>query len=83
MVARYSVRNFCNFPKYPICIPSLSDLFGMSEEKFLRITEHLMNTLIIHIKDFIYWPKRSDYRQIADEFNKIGKYVKNYFHDFP
>ena len=52
---------------------SLADLFGVSEETFLRLTEKLMNTLITHIKDFIYWPKRSHYGYIARKFNEMGK----------
>ena len=52
----------------------MSQLFGVSEEAFLRGIKDVMLTFIDNITLFIQWPKKEHYPQIAQEFDAIGRY---------
>ena len=50
-----------------------AQLFDVSEAAFLQATEDVMLTLIDNVSNFIRWPAKHDYPQLADKFNDIGK----------
>ena len=52
---------------------SCSQLFGVSEEAFLRATEDVMLTLIDNIETFIYWPPKNEYPNISHQFDQMGR----------
>ena len=51
----------------------LAGFFGVSEEAFIRSTDHIMELLSDKVKCVIKWPSKEDYRSISDEFNKKKK----------
>ena len=57
----------------------MSDLFGVNEETFLRCTKTALEAIVDRISHLIYWPKKTQYLEISNKFNRIGKYVQIYF----
>ena len=53
---------------------SLSHLFGVSEEAFIRATDDVMLSLIDNIDTFIRWPQKQHYRRISQNFDRMGRY---------
>ena len=48
----------------------LSNLFGMTESCFVRITEYILKLLTDRSKTVIKWPNPDEYVSIANDFNK-------------
>ena len=55
----------------------MSQLFGVSEEKFLRWTDVVMDALIANLQQIIRWPKPSEFEEFASEFEKVGRFFPN------
>ena len=51
----------------------LSVMFGLSDQCVFQITEYIMDLLNEKAKFVIKWPKKEEYRNIADEFNRKPK----------
>ena len=52
---------------------SLAQLFGVTEESFLRQTNRMMNYILLNMKYIVQWPEKKDYPRIAREFNNSGR----------
>ena len=46
----------------------LSQLFGVSEDTFLKCTDVVMDALIANLHHIIRWPKPSDFEEFASKF---------------
>ena len=44
-------------------------VFGLSESCFIRATNYVMKLLNNRCKDVIKWPRKEDYRKVAQDFN--------------
>ena len=51
----------------------LSGIFGVSSECFIRSTNYIIQLLNEKCPDVIKWPRKEDYKKIADIFNKSGR----------
>ena len=52
-----------------------AQLFGVSEEVFIRAADDVMLSLIDNIETFISWPNQYEYPQIANQFDQMGRFV--------
>ena len=48
----------------------LSNLFGMTESCFIRVTEYILELLTGKSQQIIKWPSKKNYVAISNEFNK-------------
>ena len=55
----------------------LSQLFGTSEDTFLKCTDVFMDALIDNFEHIIQWPKPSEFQEFASEFEKVGLFLPN------
>ena len=55
----------------------LSQLFGVSEDTFLKCTDVVMDALIANLHQIIRWPKPSEFEKFACEFEKVGRFFPN------
>ena len=55
----------------------MSQLFGVSEDKFLRWTDVVMDALIANSQQIIRWPKPSEFEKFASEFEKVRRFFPN------
>ena len=55
----------------------LSQLFGVSEDTFLKCTDVVMDALIANLHQIIQWPKPSEFEKFACEFEKVGRFFPN------
>ena len=51
----------------------LSGIFGVSTECFIRSTNYIIQLLNDKCHDVIKWPRKEDYKEIANKFNESGK----------
>ena len=56
---------------------TLSQLFGISEDTFLKCTHVVMDPLIANLHYIIRWAKPSEYEEFASEFEKVGCFFPN------
>ena len=52
-------------------------MFGVSEDTFLRCTDVVMDALVGNLHQIIRWPKPSEFKEIASEFDKVGRFFPN------
>ena len=50
----------------------LSQLFGTSEDTFLKCTDVVMDTPIAKLQHIIRWAKPYEFKEFVSEFEKIG-----------
>ena len=50
----------------------LSQLFGKSEDTFLKCTDVVMDPLIANLQHIIRWAKPSEFQEFCSEFEKVG-----------
>ena len=55
----------------------LSQLFGTTEDTFLKCTDVFMDALIDNFQHIIRWPKPSQFQEFASEFEKVGLFLPN------
>ena len=55
----------------------LAQLFGVSEETFLKCTDVVMDALIANLHQIIRWPKPCEFEEFASEFEKVGRLFPN------
>ena len=48
----------------------MAGVFGVSEECFIRSTNYIISLLNDKCKEIIKWPRKGDYRRVADDFNQ-------------
>lgn len=62
----------------------LAQIYGISEEAFLRQTTNMMNYLIINIKDIITFPRKEDFAAVAAQFDLQGRcaYMSGQYYKF-
>ena len=60
-----------------ISIYSLSHLYGVAEETYLRCCDEVMDALIDKIDQIISFPRNTEFAQIANNFNAYGKQFPN------
>ena len=48
----------------------MAGVFGVSEECFIRSTNYIISLLNDKCKEIIKWPRKEDYRRVADDFNQ-------------
>ena len=48
-------------------------LFGISEECYIRVTEHIIESILEIMPNIIKWPAKEDYPYISQQFNEIRK----------
>ena len=56
---------------------TLSQLFGIWEDTFLKCTDVVMDALIANLHQIILWPKPAEFEQFASEFEKVGRFFSN------
>ena len=56
---------------------TLSQLFGVSEDTFLKCMDVVMDALIANLHHIIRWPKPSEIEEFAAEFEKVGHFFPN------
>ena len=55
----------------------LSQLFGVSEDTFLKSTDVVMDALIPNLHHIIRWAKPSEFEEFACQFEKVGHFLTN------
>ena len=48
----------------------LSNMFGMTESCFVKVSEYIMKLVTDNSQHIIKWPSKDQYAEIAQEFNK-------------
>ena len=56
---------------------TLSQLFGIWEDTFLKCTDVVMGALIVNLHQIIRWPKRSELEKFDSEFQTVGRFLPN------
>ena len=56
---------------------TLSQLFGVLEDTFLKCTDVVMDALIANLHHIIRWPKPSEFEELASEIDKVGLFFPN------
>ena len=56
---------------------TLSQLFGTSEDTFLKCWDVVMDALIGNSHHIIRWPKPSEFEEFACQFEKVGHFLPN------
>ena len=56
---------------------TLSQLFGVLEDTFLKCTDVVMDALIANLHHIIRWPKPSEFEELASEIDKVGLFLPN------
>ena len=54
---------------------TLSQLFGVLEDTFLKCTEVVMDSLIANLHHIVRWPKPSEFEELASEIDKVGLFL--------
>ena len=55
----------------------LSQLFGISDDTFLKCTDVVMDALIPNLHQIMRWAKASEFEEFASEFHKVGHFFQN------
>ena len=55
----------------------LANLFGVSQDVFLRCTDIVMDALVANLHQIITWPKPEEFAKYAEQFEEVGRFFPN------
>ena len=74
---QFNRNSLCAYCNDSPCLQRLANLFGVSEDVFLKCTNIVMDALVGNLHQIIRWPDPTEFEEYATKFDEIGRYFPN------